>query len=231
MLSFAVTPIAEKVRRRVRRHGLPAALHAYGMRALNLVITFRILRALYLERSNPAFCSLPAGYAAGFASREELQRFAQQPASDLSLEFVDQALGHGDQCLVLRDGGNIAAYSWYSFRPTPMGVPGALLHFDPHWVYRYKDYTLPDYRGRRLHAISTALGLAHYRSRGFLGCVAYVESSNFDSLKSCFRAGHQPFGAICVLQMFNRVLVLPSRGCARLGFRLRCYCLSPFGKP
>ena len=113
----------------------------------------------------------------------------------------------------------------------PIGLPGVLLFFDPHWVYRYKDYTHPEYRGRRLHAIGTALGLAHYRSRGFLGAIAYVESTNFESLKSCFRAGHQPFGAICVLRILDQVLVLPSPGRARLGFRLQSYCLSPFGTP
>src|SRR5262245_13130625 len=101
MLSFAIPPIAEKVRRRVRRHGLAAALHAYGVRAVNLAITFKILRALYLTRSSPAFSSLPAGYTAGFASREELHGFAQQAASDLTSGFVDQSLARGDQCFAL----------------------------------------------------------------------------------------------------------------------------------
>ena len=201
MLSFAALSITGKVRRRVRRHGLNAALCVYGMRAVNLALTCKILRALYLTHPNPAFSALPAGYAAGFASREELHRFAQQPGSDLTPRFVDQSLAHGDQCFALRHGRSIAAYSWYSFRPTPIGLPGVLLFFDPHWVYRYKDYTHPEYRGRRLHAIGTALGLAHYRSRGFLGAIAYVESTNFESLKSCCRAGHQS------------------------------YCLSPFGTP
>ena len=231
MLSLAAPPIVAKVRRKLRRHGLPAALYAYGMRAVNSALSFRILRALYLAQANPAFQRCPPGYSAGFASRESLYRFAGQPATELSPEFVDRALSRGDQCFAICDGRSLAAYGWYSFRPTPAGVPGMLLHFDPQWVYRYKGFTLPRYRGQRLHGFGTILAHRHYLSRGFCGFVAYVESTNLDSLKACFRAGYRSFGSICVLQGFDRFVTFSTPGCERLGFRLESYCLSPFGTP
>ena len=60
--------------------------------------------------------------------------------------------------------------------------------------------TLPGHRGQRLHAFGTTLAHRHYLARGFCGFVAYVESTNLDSLKACFRAGYRSFGSICVLQ-------------------------------
>ena len=230
MLSLAEPSIAAKVRRRVRRHGLPATLYGYGMRAVSSA-SFRILRALCLEQANPSFGRCPPGFTAGFASREALYRFAEQPGSELSLKFVQQALSRGNQCFAICDGGSLAAYGWYAFRPTPMDLPEMLLHFDPHWVYRYKGFTLPRYRGQRLHAFGTTQALQHYLARGFWGFVAYVESTNLDSLKACFRAGYQAFGSICVLQVLGRVATFRSPGCDRLGFRLESYPLSPFGTP
>jgi hypothetical protein len=231
MLSLPAPPIVDKVRRKLRRHGFPAALYGYGMRAVNMAVSLRILRALYLAQPDPQFRQCPPGYTVGFASHEMLRRAAAQTASDLSPEFVSQALARGDQCFALRDGESLVAYSWYSFRPTPIGLPGALVHFDPCWVYRYKDYTHPRYRGRRLHALVATLGLEHYLARGFRGSVAYVESTNFDSLKSCFRYGHRAFGSIGVLQAFGRTFTLATPGCERMGFRLETYPLGPFVPP
>jgi hypothetical protein len=231
MLSLAELPIVAKIRRRLRRHGLPATLYAYGMRALNSAVSFRILRALVLARANPSFGKCPAGYSAGFASQQALHRFVREPDSDLSLKFVEQALSRGDQCFAICDGLSLAAYGWHSFRPTPTGLPGTQLHFDPHWVYRYKGFTLPRYRGQRLHAFGMTLALEHYLARGFRGLLTYVESTNFDSLKSCFRVGYRPFGSICVLQGFEQPLMFSTPGCQRMGFRLESYSLGPFGAP
>ena len=231
MLTLAEPPIVAKVRRKLRRHGLPATLHTSGMRAVNSVVSFRILRALYLARANPSFLQCPAGYSAGFASREALYRFVSEPGSELSLQFVEQALSRGHQCFAICDGRSLATYGWYAFRPTPIGLSGMRLHFHPRWVYRYKGFTLPRYRGQRLHAIGTTLSLQHYLARGFHGFVIYVESTNFDSLKSCFRAGYRTFGSIWVLQGLAGAAVFASAGCERLGFRLESYSLSPFGTP
>lgn len=231
MPSLVEPKVVRNVRLKLGRHGLPATLHAYGMRAVNSTVSFRILRGLYLAQANPSFQECPAGYTAGFASREALYRFAEQPGSELSLKFVQHALSRGDQCLAICDGDHVAAYGWYAFRPTPPGLPGTLLHFDRRWVYRYKGFTLPRYRGQRLHAFGTALGLRHYLARGFHGFVAYVDSTNLDSLKSCLRAGYRVFGSIYVLRGFDRFLTFATPGCNRLGFRLEPYSLSPFGSP
>jgi hypothetical protein len=48
----------------------------------------------------------------------------------------------------------------------------------------------------------------------------YVESSNFDSLKSCRRMGYAEFGSIHVVRISGRYRAFSSAGCRRLGFRV-----------
>ena len=223
MLILAEPPIVAKVRRKLRRYGWPATLHECATRAINSIVSFKILRTLHLAQPNPVFLECPAGYTAGFASREALYRFVNEPGSELSLQFVEHALARGHQCFAICHGRSLAAYGWYAFRPTPIGLAGMLLHFHPRWVYRYKGFTLPRYRGQRLHAIGTTLSLQHYLARGFHGFVIYVDSTNFASLKSCFRAGYRAFGSIWVLQGSAGAKTFSSAGCGRLGLRLDSY--------
>jgi len=231
MLSITEPLIVDKVRRKLRRHGFAATLHAYGMRAVNSVVQFRILRGFYLQQPDPAFLKCPVGFSATFAPQEALRDLARNPDNELSLKFVDQALSRGDQCFAICDGGVPVSYGWYSFKPAPIGLPGLVLHFDPRYVYRYKGFTHPRYRGQRLHAFGMTLALRHYLSRGFQGLVCYVESINFDSLKSCSRAGYRRFGSVFVLKAFDHSVALSSPGCDRFAFRLERYLVSAFDVP
>jgi hypothetical protein len=84
----------------------------------------------------------------------------------------------------------------------------------------YKGFTDSRYRGQRLHAIGMTRALEHYLSKGFGGIVSYVESTNFDSLKSCFRMGYRVFGSIYVVRIFGRDFAFSSPGCRRFDFRV-----------
>jgi ribosomal protein S18 acetylase RimI-like enzyme len=231
MLNITEPLIVGKIRRKLRRHGFPATLHAYGMRAVNSVVLFRILRGLCLQEAHPVFLKCPAGFNAAFAPQAALRDLALNPDNGLSLKFVDRALSRGDQCFMICDGRIPAAYGWYSFKPAPIGLPGFVLNFDPRFVYMYKGFTHPRYRGRRLYALGMSLALQHYLSRGFHGLVCYVESTNFASLKACARAGYRRFGSLYVLKLFDFRLALSTPGCERIGFRLERYLLSPIGVP
>lgn len=204
------------LRERARRHGVPRALFAHAMKATNRFLQFRILRGLYIEEPRAAFLGCPAGLRAGFVPRDAVRAFAADPANDLSPQFVERALARGDQCFAIRDRDALASYSWYALRPTGIDVPDVLLHFERGWVYMYKGFTHPRYRGRRLYSHGITLALSHYLARGQFGLVAYVESTNFDSLKSSRRTGFQPFGSIVLAA--GRALSTP--GCAPFGFRL-----------
>ncbi|HYI85673.1 MAG TPA: hypothetical protein VEX61_01125, partial [Burkholderiales bacterium] len=55
---------------------------------------------------------------------------------------------------------------------------------------------------------------------GYRGIVSYVESTNFDSLKSCLRMGYGVFGSVYVVRVFGRYFAWASPGCDAFGFRV-----------
>lgn len=206
----------ESFRERTRRHGAARTLFVHAMKAVNRFFPLRILRGFYMEAPNAEFLVCPSSFSAGFASRDALRTFAADPANDLSPQFVSRALARGDQCFMIRHRDALAAYSWYAFRPAHIDLAGVMLHFRPGWVYMHKGFTHPRYRGQRLYSHGITLALRHYLARGLRGLIAYVESTNLDSLRSSRRTGLRPFGSIVVAGS----AAFSTPGCAPLGFRL-----------
>jgi hypothetical protein len=217
-VSITDQSLVQKALRKLRRHGPRATLHLACIRLVNLVLPFKILRGMYASRVEPALLACP--YRPAFLPAKALADFAQDPATELSLQFLDEALGAGDECYAICDGKELAAYGWYSTRPTPAASPELLLHFAPGYVYMYKGFTLPRYRGQQLHAIGKTRALRHYLSKGYDGMLSHVESTNFDSLKSAARMGAEMFGSIYVVRIFGRHFAFSSPGCRRFDFRI-----------
>jgi len=211
----------QKALQRIRRQGVWNVLYALWMKALNAVVFFKVLKGVTIEEPDPAYLELPEAYEPGFLPQTSLRAFAADPATEVSDAFLDAALAKGDECYAIRDGNHLAAYGWYATTPTPVSSPDMQLDFRHDYVYMYKGFTDPRYRGQRLHAIGMTRALAEYRRRGYRGIVSYVESTNFDSLKSCFRMGYKVFGSIYVLGLFGRHFTISSPGCTRFGFRLQ----------
>jgi hypothetical protein len=210
----------EKVRKKLQRHGVVAAAHQLAMKALNRFVLCKILRGVTIERPSAEFLTYPKRYSAGILDEATLRALAQHPENEMSQEFLDHALARGDQCYAFLDAGRLAAYGWYSSASTPVGIDDFVLQFSPSYVYMYKGFTHPDYRGQRLHAIGMTRALQHYLAKGFKGLVSYVESTNYDSLKSCFRMGYEPFGSVYVLRGFGRAMAWSGPGCERFAFGL-----------
>jgi hypothetical protein len=220
MVSITDHAIVQKALRKIEQRGAAAALHLAGMKLVNRVLYFKILRGMHAKRADPAFLACPKPYAAAFVGAEALAVSTRDPAAELSPQFVPEALGAGDECLAIFCRGKLAAYGWYSTRPTPAVSPELPLHFAPGYVYMYKGFTLPGHRGHRLHAIGKTRALRHYLAKGYQGLLSYVESTNFESLKSNHRMGYETFGSIYVVRLFGRHFAFASPGCKRFEFRL-----------
>jgi len=210
----------DKIKLKLQRHGAAAAAHQLAMKAVNRVALFKILRGVTITQPAAGFLAYPKGYNAGILSDEQLRLLAGQPENEMSQEFLDHAAVRGDQCYGFLDNGRLAAYGWYSSAPTPVGIDDFVLSFSPSYVYMYKGFTHPDYRGQRLHAIGMTRALQYYLGKGFKGLVSYVESTNYDSLKSCFRMGYVQFGSVYVLRAFGRAAAWSGPGCERFAFGL-----------
>ena len=169
---------------------------------------------------------------AEFVDAADLERYATQPEYDLPQDFLRRAQAVGDECFAIRDGDVLAAYGWYS-TSTNHFTDELTLHFSSDWVYMYRGFTHPAYRGRRLHAVGMTLALSAYRARGFKGLVSCVEARNQASLKSVYRMGYRDFGTIYGIRpgrllgirnphgrLLGRQLIYCTPGCRRFGFWL-----------
>jgi hypothetical protein len=226
-MSITDQSVFQKALRKLRRHGPADTLHFAWLKLVNLVLPFKILRGMYASRVVPALLACP--YQPAFLLAQTLRGLARNPATELSPQFLDDALGAGDECYAISDGGCLAAYGWYSTRPTPAASPELLLHFAPGYVYMYKGFTLPRYRGQQLHAIGKTRALQHYLSKGYGGMLSYVESTNFDSLRSASKMGAERFGSIYLLRLFGRYFAFSSPGCRRFDFRIEVAAASARG--
>jgi hypothetical protein len=212
--------LINNLRRKKQHHGLSNTIYALALKAINAAFGVKVLRGVRIENPEASFLQCPAAYRAGFLSASQLRAYARDPKSEISEAFLAQALSRGDQCYAICDGDTLAAYGWYSFGSTPIGLSDLVLKFSPEYVYMYKGFTDTRYRGQRLHAIGMTRALQHYRNCGYKGLVSYVEAQNFDSLKSCFRMGYAVFGSIGLSSVLGRYYAFASPGCKRFHFRL-----------
>lgn len=218
---MAVQQLILKGQTKIRQHGLAHTLHGLLLKAVNAVLPFKILRGITLQKVDPRFLTLPANYRGLFLSEAMLQHYATDPRNEMPADFLEKALGKGDECYGIFDGERLISYGWYSRKPTGIEPEELSLHFDPAYVYMYKGFTHEDYRGQRLHAIGMNLALQHYLAEGSKGLVSYVESGNFDSLKSCYRLGYVDAGSIYLVRLFGRYRSFASSGCRPYALALR----------
>jgi hypothetical protein len=203
-----------------RRHGVARASYSLALKAVNRIVPLKILRGVVIERPLPEFLVCPEGYTPTFLTPDRLRSFSLDPETRLSPGFVEEAVSKGDECFGILKGERLTAYGWYSSRPTRIDPRELRLRFRYEYVYMYNGYTHPLDRGQRLHAIGMTLALREYLGRGRKGLVSYVESINFDSLKSCRRMGYAEFGSIHVVRISGTYRAFSSAGCRRLGFRV-----------
>jgi len=214
---------------RLQKYGVLATLHDLQCRLVNTAAHFQILRGMTVRMRNvrdPSLYEAP-GFDARFLKEGELWIYAQDPAHQISPEFLGVALERGDRCygLIDRRGGALAAYGWYSNLRTPLDEH-FLLHFERSWSYMYKGYTMPAYRGMRLHAIGMCRALRELRHEGRKGLISCVASNNHASLQSVTRMGYRIFGSAYLLRVGERSYAHATRGCKRYGFRVE-----PFAAP
>ncbi|MEA3195163.1 MAG: hypothetical protein QOD26_3496 [Betaproteobacteria bacterium] len=123
---------------------------------------------------------------------EELTKYRGDPAYDLSERFLDSPAVREHICIGAFADGSLVAYSFHSRVPTDIDS-SLRFQFPAGWIYHFKALTLPQWRGRRLHAALVSAAAALFaREPGFQGLVTFVVSTNLPSLLSFARIGFQP---------------------------------------
>ncbi|HVU51889.1 MAG TPA: GNAT family acetyltransferase [Polyangia bacterium] len=212
--------VIRRLRETASRYGARAALHDLRCRAVNRLLSVDILRAIRVSMADvpsPDMFDAP-GFEARFLSPGELEAKAREGTHDFSLEFLERARQRGDRCYGIFDGDTLASHGWYAERATPIDER-YMLHFDSAFTYMFKGWTLPAYRGQRLHAIGMCRALRAFTEEGKKGLVSYVASNNFASLRSVARMGYRIFGNLYLARAGTHALAFASGGCLAYGVR------------
>ena len=199
--------ILQSIRRTAQNHGKSSAVYDVMFRAVNRLTYYRILQCLVIEEVNDRCLALPPQFRFVKLDLPQLLNFSKDPANEMTTAFVHASVEKGDECYAILDGEILASYGWYSRRPTLLANEELMLRFNSDYVYMYKGFTLAAYRGHRLHAIGMTRALAAYKAQGFKGLISYVESNNFDSLRSCYRMGYKDCGQIRVVRLAGKYFV------------------------
>ena len=214
----------DEFRQTAERFGVRAVAYDLAIRALNRLV-FKVFVGVKAEIPDPRFLPLDEKFKFTLLTEAMLAQFNTDEL-EIAPAFLRHALERGDKCYGILDGDLLASYGWYSTVPTRIYPPDLVLHFNPDYVYMYKGYTHPNYRGQRLHAIGMTKALQAYLDRQFKGLVSYVESTNFSSLKSTYRMGYKNIGKIYMAQVFHHYWLHPDAGCKLYRFYLEPVPLS-----
>jgi GNAT superfamily N-acetyltransferase len=183
-------------------------------------VGFKALRGMTLEPDDidPTYLGDAPGFSHHACGALEFALLPDAPKL-ASEEFFSGASVRGDRCHYMADGDRVASYGWYATAPVP-AFDDTWIHFSPAYVYMYKGFTLPEYRGKQLHAYGMARAATEARAQGYTGLISYVEMQNEGSLRSVARLGYRTFGTCVRLRVFGRTLISSSAGCRPYAFKL-----------
>jgi hypothetical protein len=201
--------------------GMGPTAYRAAYRSLNRVTRVVLWKCLVLTPTDLDFGYVDAARRGGakMLGPAELRPYVADPETLLTHPFLDAAAERQDRCVAFFEADRLISYGWYSSRPMSLVEldPSLVLHFDSSWIYSYNGFTVPRARGRRLRAAGIAYGLMACVRDGSKGNVAYVDSSNFASLRSSHRVGYRIAGYIAVLKLGLRYVCARSYGCRPYG--------------
>ncbi len=178
---------------RLRRYGVLAAVHHKLWRLLYRPTGYAPYVCLALPARSAPRTDAPE--ADGIACREvpldELSRYAKDPEYALDGASLPRARARRDCCIGVFDAGKLVSYSFNATIPTDFN-PHFQYRFPDGWVYHFRAYTLPAWRGRRLHGRNVSAVIERFRTHpGFKGMVTLVNGVNYPSLASFRRLGFE----------------------------------------
>lgn len=140
--------------------------------------------------------------------RPDLARYSREALYEISARFLDGIAARDDLCVAAFSGRDLVSYRFFALQATDIDAH-LRFHFPQGWIYAYKAFTHPAWRGRRLHreVFLRSLPLvsrwlpASQAPRGF---VTLVLSDNESSAKALARAGFEPFTSFSVWRVLSR---------------------------
>jgi GNAT superfamily N-acetyltransferase len=143
------------------------------------------------------------------------------PDLDFREPAVDAALARGDMCIGAFSGDRLVAYTWRALRGPVPHTGGWEVVWNPGLVYRYKAFTLPEYRGLHIHDVLSKTIDRHLLDQGHSIGLSFVETHNFSSIQTLTRKVRQRVGYAGYIQRFGLNLSFRTAGSRQFGFTFR----------
>lgn len=186
--------LAQEARDHAARFGVDRAARYVAWRLADRFAGYMPYRGLVLpasrigDRSEP----LPQGVFCREMALQELVPYASDRAYDLGARFLSEAGDRGDCCIAVFAGQTLVSYSFNARIPTNIDAQFRY-EFPPGWVYHFKAFTHPQWRGRKLHGFQMADILRRFRpTAGFKGLTTLVAATNYASLASFAGLNFEP---------------------------------------
>lgn len=204
----------------LKRHGLRKYLFRILYRIFARTLGFKALRGLVLtmDTVGPVYLEDHPVLQGDTVRGSDLQLLIDERVN-IPAKFVSKSIARGDWCYLFRDGADIASYGWYTTQTCPVG-DNVVIHFSSDYLYMFKGFTAPAYRGQQLHAFGMAHALKEAVKEEYKGLVGYAEAHNAPSLKSAMRLGYQVFGTCFLIRVLGHAFTLRTPGCRHYGFYL-----------
>lgn len=186
--------------------------------------TYRCMRMPWDEPAATAAASAPLDVRV--LDRPELARYGRDAAYEISAGFLEGIAARDDLCVGAFSGSDLVSYSFFAKQPTDIDSH-LRFHFPPGWIYAYKIFTHPAWRGRRLHREVFLRSMPEIKrwlpgARAPLGFVTLVLSDNESSAKALARVGFEPVASFSVLRVLSRPrLVEPAHDAMELRITLQ----------
>lgn len=212
----------EQLKRDFYSVGTTGLLKDLFIRIVNLFTFFKVLHCLAIEETalHHEIKELHPAYTDRFLTQEEVETFLQDEVTRMPEYVVELGMNKLDDCLGLLDNGRLINYCWYSDLPTRLNR-NLEVHFNPEYKYAYRSYTIIPFRGQRLQGLNLYHALKNYQLKGYKGIVAYVDSNNFNSLRSLDHLGFDLFERIIIIKFLNTYYVFKPFGDTPYQFKIQ----------
>ena len=148
---------------------------------------------------------------------EELMALVDKAEVELDSDFLQAAHERSDMAFGAFDKSLLTAYTWRSVKTTPC-TEGVWVRVERPYAYSYKSFTRPAYRGMHIAPALVLYADKEMLKLGYTDRAAYVEVTNFASLKLGAHMGSHPIGHIGFLNWFGRYFFFRSKRVADIGF-------------
>lgn len=212
--------IAFEVRDQAARFGAARAVRYLAWRVADRLAGYMPYQGFILPagraRGRNGFA--PNGFVCREAALHELAPYACDSVYDLSERFLSEARAREDCCIGVFAGEKLVSYSFNSTVPTNID-PGFRFEFPEGWVYHFKAFTLPEWRGQGLYGRQISAILSKFAGRaGFRGLTTLVVKTNYPSLAAFARLYFEPAFRFLIIGKEGKRRVVANESSTRDGF-------------